>query len=119
MLFRSVEDGESIQIQPNAHGRYFLTQTRGTTNIGAVSTEDEAEGIKVYSPASGIIVVSSADATIYNKVEVYTVDGLLVASKNAAGTSSVVLNVNPSSVYIVKVTLARANQVITRKLSIR
>ena len=117
--YQQVEDGESIQIQPNAHGRYFLTQTRGTTNIGAVSTEDEAEGIKVYSPASGIIVVSSADATIYNKVEVYTVDGLLVASKNAAGTSSVVLNVNPSSVYIVKVTLARANQVITRKLSIR
>lgn len=114
--YQEVREGESLSIAANQHGRYFLTLTRGTTGVDAVESTDAS--VRIYSPTAGSIVVASVGGYIYNKVEVYTVDGKLVASKNATETSYTVLHVNPTSVYIVKVTLASANQVITRKLSI-
>ena len=85
--YQEIKDGEEIKVQANEHGRYFLTQTRSTTGI-----EDAEVGesdVKIYSPARGLIVVSKVSAPLLNKVEVYTLDGRLVASRKAEGAASV------------------------------
>lgn len=117
--YQEIKDGEEVKVQANEHGRYFLTQTRSTTGI-----EDAEMGesdVKIYSPARGLIVVSKVNGPLLNKVEVYTLDGKLVAAKKAAGAVSVSIPVFSSSqtVYIIRVSLMDTQTVITKKLSLR
>ena len=117
--YQEIKDGEEVKVQANEHGRYFLTQTRSTTGI-----EDAEMGesdVKIYSPARGLIVVSKVNGPLLNKVEVYTLDGKLVAAKKAAGAVSVSIPVSSSSqtVYIIRVSLMDTQTVITKKLSLR
>ena len=115
-----VESGEEIKVQANEHGRYFLTQTRSTTGIENAKM-DESD-VKIYSPARGLIVVSKVSAPLLNKVEVYTLDGRLVASRKAEGAASVSIPVvstaSPQEVYIIKVSMQDTQATITRKLSL-
>ena len=116
--YQEIKDGEEVKVQANEHGRYFLTQTRSTTGI-----EDAEMGesdVKIYSPARGLIVVSKVNGPLLNKVEVYTLDGKLVAAKKAAGAVSVSIPVSSSSqtVYIIRVSLMDTQTVITKKLSL-
>lgn len=119
--YQEIKDGEEVKVQANEHGRYFLTQTRSTTGI-----EDAEVGesdVKIYSPARGLIVVSKVSAPLLNKVEVYTLDGRLVASRKAEGAASVsipiVSTASPQEVYIIKVSMQDTQATITRKLSLR
>ena len=119
--YQEIKDGEEVKVQANEHGRYFLTQTRSTTGI-----EDAEVGesdVKIYSPARGLIVVSKVSAPLLNKVEVYTLDGRLVASRKAEGATSVSIPVvstaSPQEVYIIKVSMQDTQATITRKLSLR
>jgi putative uncharacterized protein (fragment) len=68
-----------------------------------------------------LIVVSKVNGPLLNKVEVYTLDGKLVAAKKAAGAVSVSIPVSSSSqtVYIIRVSLMDTQTVITKKLSLR
>ena len=119
--YQEIKDGEEVKVQANEHGRYFLTQTRSTTGI-----EDAEVGesdVKIYSPARGLIVVSKVGAPLLNKVEVYALDGKLVATGKAAGATSVsipiVSTASPQEVYIIKVSMQDTQATITRKLSLR
>lgn len=119
--YQEIKDGEEVKVQANEHGRYFLTQTRSTTGI-----EDAEVGesyVKIYSPSRGLIVVSKVSAPLLNKVEVYTLDGRLVASRKAEGAASVSISVvstaSPQEVYIIKVSMQDTQATITRKLSLR
>ena len=119
--YQEIKDGEEVKVQANEHGRYFLTQTRSTTGI-----EDAEVGesyVKIYSPSRGLIVVSKVSAPLLNKVEVYTLDGRLVASRKAEGAASVSIPVvstaSPQEVYIIKVSMQDTQATITRKLSLR
>lgn len=117
--YQEIKDGEEVKVMANEHGRYFLTQTRSTTGI-----EDAEVGesdVKIYSPARGLIVVSKVGGPLLNKVEVYTLDGKLVAAKKAEGAVSVSIPVSSSSqtVYIIRVSLMDTQTVITKKLSLR
>lgn len=119
--YQELKEGEEIKVQANEHGRYFLTQTRSTTGI-----EDAEVGesdVKIYSPSRGLIVVSKVSAPLLNKVEVYTLDGRLVASRKAEGAASVSIPVvstaSPQEVYIIKVSMQDTQATITRKLSLR
>ena len=117
--YQELKEKEEVKVQANEHGRYFLTQTRSTTGI-----EDAEMGesdVKIYSPARGLIVVSKVNGPLLNKVEVYTLDGKLVAAKKAAGAVSVSIPVSSSSqtVYIIRVSLMDTQTVITKKLSLR
>ena len=117
--YQEIKDGEEVKVQANEHGRYFLTQTRSTTGI-----EDAEVGesdVKIYSPARGLIVLSKVNGPLLNKVEVYTLDGKLVASRKAEGAASVSIPVSSSSqtVYIIRVSLTDTQTVITKKLSLR
>lgn len=116
--YQELKEKEEVKVQANEHGRYFLTQTRSTTGI-----EDAEMGesdVKIYSPARGLIVVSKVNGPLLNKVEVYTLDGKLVAAKKAAGAVSVSIPVSSSSqtVYIIRVSLMDTQTVITKKLSL-
>lgn len=117
--YQKLKEEEEVKVMANEHGRYFLTQTRSTTGI-----EDAEVGesdVKIYSPARGLIVVSKVGGPLLNKVEVYTLDGKLVAAKKAEGAVSVSIPVSSSSqtVYIIRVSLMDTQTVITKKLSLR
>ena len=118
--YQEMKDGGEIKVQANEHGRYFLTQTCGTTGIE--NAEIGENDVKIYSPARGLIVVSKVSAPLLNKVEVYTLDGRLVASRKAEGAASVSIPVastaSPQEVYIIKVSMQDTQATITRKLSL-
>lgn len=119
--YQEIKDGEEVKVQANEHGRYFLTQTRSTTGIE--DAEVSESDVKIYSPSRGLIVVSKVSAPLLNKVEVYTLDGRLVASRKAEGAASVSIPVvstaSPQEVYIIKVSMQDTQATITRKLSLR
>ena len=119
--YQEIKDGEEVKVQANEHGRYFLTQTRSTTGIE--NAEMGESDVKIYSPARGLIVVSKVSAPLLNKVEVYTLDGRLVATRKAEGAASVSIPVvstaSPQEVYIIKVSMQDTQATITRKLSLR
>ena len=119
--YQEIKDGEEVKVQANEHGRYFLTQTRSTTGIE--NAEIGESDVKIYSPARGLIVVSKVSAPLLNKVEVYTLDGRLVASRKAEGAASVSIPVvstaSSQEVYIIKVSMQDTQATITRKLSLR
>ena len=119
--YQELKEGEEVKVQANEHGRYFLTQTRSTTGIE--DAEVDESDVKIYSPSRGLIVVSKVSAPLLNKVEVYTLDGRLVASRKAEGAASVsipvVSTVSPQEVYIIKVSMQDTQATITRKLSLR
>ena len=118
--YQEIKDGGEIKVQANEHGRYFLTQTRSTTGIE--NAEVGESDVKISSPARGLIVVSKVSAPLLNKVEVYTLDGRLVASRKAEGAASVSIPVvstaSPQEVYIIKVSMQDTQATITRKLSL-
>ena len=119
--YQEIKDGEEVKVQANEHGRYFLTQTRSTTGIE--NAEMGESDVKIYSPARGLIVVSKVSAPLLNKVEVYTLDGKLVATRKAEGATSVsipiVSTASSQEVYIIKVSMQDTQATITRKLSLR
>ena len=117
---------ERLKVQANEHGRYFLTQTRNATGIEDAEVGEKS--VKIYSPARGLIVVSKIGAPLLNKVEVYTLDGRLVASRKAEGAASVSIPVSSLSsssssssqgIYIIKVSVMDTHATITRKPSLR
>lgn len=119
--YQEMKNGGEIKVQANEHGRYFLTQTCGTTGIE--NAEMGENDVKIYSPARGLIVVSKVSAPLLNKVEVYTLDGKLVATRKAEGATSVsipiVSTASSHEVYIIKVSMQDTQATITRKLSLR
>ena len=117
--YQELKEKEEVKVMANEHGRYFLTQTRSTTGIE--NAEMGESDVKSYSPARGLIVVSKVNGPLLNKVEVYTLDGKLVAAKKAAGAVSVSIPVSSSSqtIYIIRVSLMDTQTVITKKLSLR
>lgn len=119
--YQEIKDGEEVKVQANEHGRYFLTQMRSTTGIE--NAEMGESDVKIYSPGRGLIVVSKVSAPLLNKVEVYTLDGRLVATRKAEGAASVSIPVvstaSPQEVYIIKVSMQDTQATITRKLSLR
>lgn len=118
--YQEIKDGEEVKVQANEHGRYFLTQTRSTTGIE--NAEMGESDVKIYSPARGLIVVSKVSAPLLSKVEVYSLDGKLVATRKAEGAASVSIPVISSAssqeVYIIKVSMQGTQTTITRKLSL-
>ena len=117
--YQEIKDGEEVKVQPNEHGRYFLTQTRSTAGIE--NAEVGESDVKIYSPSRGLIVVSKVGGPLLNKVEVYTLDGRLVAAKKAEGAASVSIPVSSLSssssqgIYIIKVSVMDTQATITRR----
>lgn len=116
--YTELQDGNEVSIQANEHGRYFLTQTRGTTGIQQIEAEAESNQLKVYSPAAGMIVVSALNGEKLGRVEVFTLDGKKVHSYQLPDKQRMILRV-PSGVYIVKASTQSCAQAMGRKVAVR
>ena len=78
--YQEIKDGEEIKVQPNKHGRYFLTQTRSTAGMEDVKVKEKSmKNVKIYSPVWGVMIISKPRDASSNKVEGYTLDGRKVA----------------------------------------
>lgn len=116
--YTELQDGNEVSIQANEHGRYFLTQTRGTTDIQQIEAEAESNQLKVYSPAAGMIVVSALNGEKLGRVEVFTLDGKMVHSYQLPDKQRMILRV-PSGVYIVKASTQSCAQAKGLKVAVR
>ena len=116
--YTELQDGNEVSIQANEHGRYFLTQTRGTTGIQQIEAEAESNQLKVYSPAAGMIVVSALNGEKLGRVEVFTLDGKMVHSYQLPDKQRMILRV-PSGVYIVKASTLSCAQAKGQKVAVR
>ena len=82
--YQEIKDGEEIKVQPNEHGRYFLTQTRSTAGMEDVKVKEKSmKNVKIYSPVWGVMIISKPRDASSNKVEGYTLDGKKVSVKDA------------------------------------
>ena len=78
--YQEIKDGEEIKVQPNEHGRYFLTQTRSTAGMeDAKVKEMRLKNVKIYSPVWGVMIISKPRDASSNRVEGYTLDGRKVS----------------------------------------
>ena len=116
--YTELQDGNEVSIQANEHGRYFLTQTRGTTGIQQIEAEAESNQLKTYSPAPGMIVVSALNGEKLGRVEVFTLDGKRVHSYQLPDKQRMILRV-PSGVYIVKASTQSCAQAKGQKVAVR
>ena len=116
--YTELQDGNEVSIQANEHGRYFLTQTRGTTGIQQIEAEAESNQLKVYSPAAGMIVVSGLNGEKLGRVEVFTLDGKMVHGYQLPDKQRMILRV-PSGVYIVKASTQSCAQAKGQKVGVR
>lgn len=116
--YTELQDGNEVSILANEHGRYFLTQTRGTTGIQQIEAEAESNQLKVYSPAAGMIVVSALNGEKLGRVEVFTLDGKMVHSYQLPDKQRMILRV-PSGVYIVKASTQSCAQAKGQKIAVR
>lgn len=116
--FTEVHDGEAVKVKAGDHGRYFLTQTRTSTGIDRMETEEQSAPVKVYSPAAGMIVVSALDSEKLDRVQVFTLDGKMVHSYQLPDKQRMILRV-PSGIYIVKASTQSCAQAKGQKISVR
>ena len=116
--FTEVHDGEAVKVKAGDHGRYFLTQTRTSTGIDRMETEEQSAPVKVYSPAAGMIVVSALGSEKLDRVQVFTLDGKMVHSYQLPAKQRMILRV-PSGIYIVKASTQSCAQAKGQKISVR
>ena len=116
--FTEVHDGEAVKVKAGDHGRYFLIQTRTSTGIDRMETEEQSAPVKVYSPAAGMIVVSALGSEKLDRVQVFTLDGKMVYSYQLPDKQRMILRV-PSGIYIVKASTQSCAQAKGQKISVR
>ena len=116
--FTELHDGEAVKVKAGDHGRYFLTQTRTSTGIDRMETEEQSAPVKVYSPAAGMIVVSALGSEKLDRVQVFTLDGKMVHSYQLPDKQRMILRV-PSGIYIVKASTLSCAQAKGQKISVR
>ncbi len=116
--FTEVHEGEAVKVKAGDHGRYFLTQTRTSTGIDRMETEEQSAPVKVYSPAAGMIVVSALGGEKLDRVQVFTLDGKMVHSYQLPDKQRMILRV-PSGIYIVKASTQSCAQTKGQKISVR
>lgn len=116
--FTEVHDGEAVKVKAGDHGRYFLTQTRTSTDIDRMEIEEQSAPVKVYSPAAGMIVVSALGGEKLDRVQVFTLDGKMVHSYQLPDKQRMILRVT-SGIYIVKASTQSCAQAKGQKISVR
>ena len=116
--FTELHEGEAVKVKAGDHGRYFLTQTRTSTDIDLMEAEEQSAPVKVYSPATGMIVVSALGSEKLDRVQVFTLDGKMVHSYQLPDKQRMILRV-PSGIYIVKASTQCCAQAKGQKISVR
>lgn len=116
--FTELHEGEAVKVKAGDHGRYFLTQTRTSTGIDRIEAEEQSAPVKVYSPATGMIVVSALGGEKLDRVQVFTLDGKMVHSYQLPDKQRMILRVT-SGIYIVKASTQSCAQAKGQKIAVR
>ncbi|MDO4159372.1 MAG: hypothetical protein Q4D41_02830 [Prevotellaceae bacterium] len=115
--YTELNDADTLTIKSNAHGRYFLTTSGGTTG-NRIADADVNNSVNCYSPQAGLIVATATADDVMNKVMVYGTDGSMV--KQVLVDNEISCNINvPRGIYIVKVMTNGNTEPVVRKLSVR
>ena len=92
--------------------RFFVSFNRASTGIDDITDSS----INVYSPNAGVILVTSSESDVIEKVEIFSTDGKLINAKQKINSSIYQTNVVAGN-YIVKV--QTANKTNSFKISVR
>ncbi len=100
---KRIEDGETIEVEGNAHGRYFITDTDVN---GSVNTDvaDQCT-VKCYSPERGMLTVKASQPETMMTVSVYDTSGRLMAAEQTDGRIQADFQLT-AGVYVVSATLS-------------
>lgn len=119
--YTELHEGEAVSVEAGEHGRYFLTQSRGTITAIDSPLQDAAADeahVSIYSPGAGMVVASALAGETLGRVEVFTLDGKLVHRYEKPGHQRMILRV-PSGVYVVYATTEGSIAKVSRKIAVR
>lgn len=95
-VFSPVSEADSIAIEANDHGRYYITTASSLPSEDAVISE-----VKIFSPCAGKLTATAANSTL-STLYIYSLNGQLVTSRHNIAASNATLTL-PHGVYIVTV----------------
>lgn len=93
-VFTPVSEADSIAIEANDHGRYYITTASSLPSKDAVISE-----VKIFSPCAGKLTATAANSMI-STLYIYSLNGQLVTSRHNIAASNATLTL-PHGVYIV------------------
>lgn len=110
-VFSPVSEADSIAIEANDHGRYYITTASSLPSEDAVISE-----VKIFSPCAGKLTATAANSMI-STLYVYSLNGQLVTSRHNIAASNVTLTL-PHGLYVVTVETESGSKA-TQKLIVK
>ena len=92
--FTPVSEADSIAIEANDHGRYYITTASSLPSEDAVISE-----VKIFSPCAGKLTATAANSMI-STLYVYSLNGQLVTSRHNIAASNATVDLH-SGLYVV------------------
>lgn len=93
-VFSPVSEADSIAIEANDHGRYYITTASSLPNEDAVLSE-----VKIFSPCAGKLTATAANSTL-STLYIYSLNGQLVTSRHNIAASNATVDLH-SGLYVV------------------
>lgn len=109
-----LEEGASLALEANVHGRYFLT----TRALEEVSEEDTDWQVRCYSLQRGELIVATMPQDNLRQVRIYGVNGRQVVN-DATAQSNVSAYALPAGIYVVEVVTERMSRPQAVKVVVR
>lgn len=94
--FTPVSEADSIAIEANDHGRYYITTASSLHSEDAVISE-----VKIFSPCAGKLTATAANSMI-STLYIYSLNGQLVTSRHNIAASNATVDLH-SGLYVVTV----------------
>lgn len=94
--FTPVSEADSIAIEANDHGRYYITTASSLPSEDAVISE-----VKIFSPCAGKLTATAANSTL-STLYIYSINGQLVTSRHNIAASNATVDLH-SGLYVVTV----------------
>ena len=94
--FTPVSEADSIAIEANDHGRYYITTASSLPSEDAVISE-----VKIFSPCAGKLTATAANSMI-STLYIYSLNGQLVTSRHNIAASNATVDLH-SGLYVVTV----------------
>lgn len=92
--FTPVSEADSIAIEANDHGRYYITTASSLPSEDAVISE-----VKIFSPCAGKLTATAANSTL-STLYIYSLNGQLVTSRHNIAATNATVDLH-SGLYVV------------------
>lgn len=92
--FTPVSEADSIAIEANDHGRYYITTASSLPSEDTVISE-----VKIFSPCAGKLTATAANSTL-STLYIYSLNGQLVTSRHNIAASNATVDLH-SGLYVV------------------